>query len=65
MNWPSACPVAKGDLELLTLQGLTHKCWDHGCVPPHLVYMMLGLEPRISCTLDKLNQLSPFPQLIG
>lgn len=45
--------VLKNDLELLIFLPLPSKCWDYKLVPPHLVYMVLRIEPRASCMVGE------------
>lgn len=44
---------------------LPHKCQAYTYVPPHLVYVMLDLEPRASCVLEKHSTIWViFPALL-
>jgi hypothetical protein len=33
----------------------TPKCWDYRHAPPFTVYIVLGIESRVSCNLDKYS----------
>lgn len=46
---PGTLHVAKDDFELLVLLPPPPKCWDGGRAPPHLVYVVRGMEPRALC----------------
>lgn len=40
--------IAKGEFKCRPFM-----CWDCGCEWPHQLYVVLGLDPRTSCMLDK------------
>lgn len=45
--------VAREDLEILRLLFPPSKCRDDRHTLPYPVYMVLGIEPRVSCVLGK------------
>lgn len=48
-----ALKLAKCDFELVILLPLSPECWDDKDVRPWSVCMVLGMEHRASCSLDK------------
>lgn len=57
-GWSQACYISKEDLGLLILLPPSPKVWDYRRVPSHLVYVLLGIQLRVSCTLGRHKQLS-------
>lgn len=63
-----SCPptfyIAEDDFEFVILLPLPLKCWDFRAMPPHPVYVVLEIEPRALCVLDKscsVTELYPAP----
>ena len=52
-NLELAMPAAKGGLELLIFWPLPLECCGYGCVPPHLLAVVLGMAPQASYILDE------------
>lgn len=47
------------DFELLILLLIPSQCWYSMHVPPHPIYIVLGIEPRALCMLHKVFINSP------
>jgi hypothetical protein len=52
-GWPQTPYVAEYNLILLILLLPPSRHWDKRCERPHLVYMMLEVEPMALCMLGK------------
>lgn len=51
--WPQTHHVAEVDLKLPILPPPPPECREFWYAPPCLVYVVLGIKPTASCTLDK------------
>lgn len=51
--------------KILTLLPLPLKCWDFRPVPPHLLYMVLGMEPIALRVLGNTPSGVPSPVLVA
>lgn len=45
--------LGKDDTELLIFLYPPPKCWDDSCIPSCQVYVLLGIEPKALCVLQK------------
>lgn len=55
--------LCSDDLGLLVLLPLPPNYWDYSHMPPHGVYMALGITHRTSYRLSKLSTTKLYPQL--